>query len=129
MLLLRRRVRIQPNAAIKFLKYSNDVIPRTKLPLGGTAGFYASADTSVTIDSINATMMGARHHLPFLGLWLAIFISYLAILDTSYAEKNIGENLDEQIAFDVPGQQQPISFSFNDHSTGYIVYCPCMGKS
>ena len=73
--------------------------------------------------------MSARQHLAFLGLWFAIFISYLAILDTSYAEENIGENLDEQIAFDVPGQQQPISFSLNDHSTGYIVYCPCMGKS
>ena len=50
------------------------------------------------------------------------------ILDTSSAEEKVGENLDAKIAFDVPGIQQPISFASGDHSTGFIVYCPCMGK-
>lgn len=51
-------------------------------------------------------------------------VSYLSVLVTISGK----ENLDEQIAFDVAGSQQPISFSSNDQSTGYIVYCPCMGK-
>ena len=72
--------------------------------------------------------MNRKQCLAFLCPWFSLFIPYLVILDTSKAEENIGENLDEQIAFDVPGKQQPISFASSDHSTGYIVYCPCMGK-
>ena len=44
-------------------------------------------------------------------------VSYLSVLVTISGK----ENLDEQIAFDVAGSQQPISFSSNDQSTG--VHC------
>lgn len=60
--------------------------------------------------------------------WLPLLIQYLVTLDTCNAEENIGENLDAKIAFDVPGTQQPISFASSDHSTGFVMYCPCMGK-
>ena len=57
-------------------------------------------------------------------LFALVLFSYLSVLVTISGK----EHLDEQIAFDVAGSQQPISFSSNDQSTGYIVYCPCMGK-
>ena len=47
-------------------------------------------------------------------------------------EENIAENLDAEIAYNVPGEQQPISFASmgSEHTTaGFVVYCPCMGKS
>ena len=72
--------------------------------------------------------MNGKQYLAFFCTWLSLFVQYLAILDTCNAEENIGENLDAKIAFDFPGTQQPISFASSDHSTGYIVYCPCMGK-
>jgi len=72
--------------------------------------------------------MNGKQYLTFFCTWLSLFVQYLAILDTCNAEENIGENLDAKIAFDFPGTQQPISFASSDHSTGYIVYCPCMGR-
>lgn len=63
--------------------------------------------------------------------WTFLFFPLLGILSISSAQGHVGEDLDEKIAFDVPGQQQPISFapSTTDHSgTGYVVYCPCMGE-
>ena len=72
--------------------------------------------------------MNKKQYFAFFCPWLSLFIPYLAILDTCSAEKKVGENLDAKIAFDVPGTQQPISFATSDHSTGFIVYCPCMGK-
>ena len=65
-----------------------------------------------------------RDSASFCSLFALGLVSYLSVLVTISGK----ENLDEQIAFDVAGSQQPISFSSNDQSTGYIVYCPCMGK-
>lgn len=72
--------------------------------------------------------MNAKQNWIFLCSWITLFIPLLAILPICNAQEHVGEDLDENIAFDVPGQQQPISFAPLDHSTGYIVYCPCMGK-
>ena len=68
-----------------------------------------------------------RDSASFCSSFALVLVSYLSVLVTISGK----ENLDEQIAFDVAGSQQPISFSSNDpndQSTGYIVYCPCMGK-
>lgn len=70
--------------------------------------------------------MYAREKLAYLCSCISIFILLLGILPCCDAKDHVGEDLDEKIAFDMPGQQQPISFA--PHSTGYIVYCPCMGK-
>ncbi|XP_073244298.1 GDP-fucose protein O-fucosyltransferase 1-like isoform X1 [Porites lutea] len=65
-----------------------------------------------------------RDSASFCSSFALVLVSYLSVLVTISGK----ENLDEQIAFDVAGSQQPISFSSNDQSTGYIVYCPCMGR-
>ena len=73
--------------------------------------------------------MIVKQNLTFFCEWILLFIPLLVISPRCYAEDHLGEDLDEKIAF-VPGQQQPISFAPTaaNHSTGYIVYCPCMGK-
>lgn len=71
--------------------------------------------------------MYAMQKLAYLCPWISIFIPLLGILPFCDAKIHAGEDLDEKIAFDVPGQQQPISFA-PQISMGYIVYCPCMGK-
>lgn len=72
-----------------------------------------------------------RQSLETGGSWIPLFIPLLGIFSISCAQNHVGEDLDAKIAFDLPGQQPPISFaqSTTDHpGTGYIVYCPCMGK-
>ncbi|XP_020616507.1 GDP-fucose protein O-fucosyltransferase 1-like [Orbicella faveolata] len=73
--------------------------------------------------------MFAKKNLTFFCPWISLFISLLAISPRCHAEDHLGEDLDEKIAF-VAGQQQPMSFApaSANHSTGYIVYCPCMGR-
>lgn len=65
-----------------------------------------------------------RDSASFCSSFALVLVSYLSVLVTISGK----EHLDEQIAFDVAGSQQPISFSSNDESTGYVVYCPCMGR-
>ena len=63
--------------------------------------------------------------------WLHLFIFHFVIISIGNAEENFGGNLDAQIAFDVPGAQQPISFVSDERehaSGGFVVYCPCMGR-
>ncbi|XP_068694635.1 GDP-fucose protein O-fucosyltransferase 1-like [Montipora foliosa] len=65
--------------------------------------------------------------LCFARLYLLSF--HLAIICNG--EENIAENLDAEIAYNVPGEQQPISFASmgSEHTTaGFVVYCPCMGR-
>ena len=73
--------------------------------------------------------MFAKKNLTFFCPWISLFISLFAISPRCYAEDNLGEDLDEKIAF-VSGQQQSMLFApiSANNSTGYIVYCPCMGK-
>ena len=74
--------------------------------------------------------MFTKQKLAYLCFWISTFIPLLGIVPFCDAKDRVGEDLDEKIAFDVPGQQKPISVAPlpTDHSTGYIVYCPCMGK-
>ena len=63
--------------------------------------------------------------------WLHLFIFHFVIISIGNAEENFGGSLDAQIAFDVPGAQQPISFVSDERehaSGGFVVYCPCMGR-
>lgn len=78
-------------------------------------------------EASRSTMFAKK--LTFLCPWISLFTLLLAISPRCYAEDHLGEDLDEKIAF-VSGQQQSMLFApiSANHSTGYIVYCPCMGK-